>query len=98
MPTQSAAAVSAQRVVNWSTDVIAKSRGMYQGSKNMIWNNGDGLTPQQFFDALGTQSVAFLTVMASIAAAANGCHAASIDTTTPKALTLNADGTVTVAA
>jgi hypothetical protein len=63
---------------------------------NEIWNNPQGLTPQQVFDSLNTNAGSFLTLLNSIISALNAIIPGSINLTAPHSTTINDNGTVTV--
>jgi hypothetical protein len=63
-----------------------------------IWTNKDGLTPQECFDALGTDAVEMVMVSNAIQTAVNSVVPNSMDFSVPATWTMtpNQDGTVTV--
>jgi hypothetical protein len=64
---------------------------------NAIWSNPK-LTPQQCFDAFGTNAANLLQVYATMQTAMNAIVPDSLPQAAPNALTVNSDGTVTVGA
>jgi hypothetical protein len=63
-----------------------------------IWANKNGLTPQECFDALGTDAATLLYLAGSLQNAVNTLAPGTINITTPEGFQLvpNQDGTVTV--
>jgi hypothetical protein len=61
-----------------------------------VWENPDGLTPQQVFDSLGTDAEEALTLSRDLVDFINARAPGSIDTSGLPSLTVNGDGTVTV--
>lgn len=63
-----------------------------------IYNNPDGLTPQQFYDAWGTDAASIVAIKARAATYLNAAVPGSVDPTPPNGHieTVNIDGTVTV--
>jgi hypothetical protein len=68
----------------------------YQGSMKAIWQNPDGLTPQQAFDAFGTDAVELVRLAGIQAATLNNVQAGTVDTSAVPSFTVNQDGTITV--
>jgi len=63
---------------------------------NNIWENPDGLTPQQAIDAFGTDGVELFRLAWILQEAANEAKAGTLTQTPPVEVTKNQDGTVTI--
>lgn len=62
----------------------------------LVWENPDGLSPQEVFDSLGTDAGAYLNVARKTIALLNEELPGTLPEETPKPVTINDDGTVTV--
>lgn len=70
--------------------------GSYNDIKERVWNNPQGLSPQEVFDALGTNSAELFQLSALLVATVNSAAPDTLDGSQPYAFTVNGDGTVTV--
>ena len=68
---------------------------IYNSLMNSIWQNADGLTPQQAFDSFGTDAGELVTYGHLLAGLINNVTPDAVSTITPEALTVNENGTVT---
>ena len=66
-----------------------------RGNLALVWQNSDGLSPQEVFDAFGTDAVELLRLSSIVKNAINAATPNVIDDI-PATLTPNEDGTVTV--
>lgn len=64
---------------------------------NTIWSNSNGLTPQEVCDALGTDAGNLFTLAGSLQAVVNAAQPGALPQAPLKAVTINSDGTVTLA-
>jgi hypothetical protein len=78
------------------TDNYSQMLSLHKTGFAMVWNNKDGLTPQQCFDAMGSEAVMFLSLGQVMAELLNTAVPGSVIETPPQPLTVNEDGTVTV--
>jgi len=62
----------------------------------MVWNNRNGLTPQQVCDALGTDAGALFTLAGGLQAVINTAKPDSLTLTPPKSVSIGSDGNVTI--
>ena len=86
-----------RRMVNGEAQLLRSFTTLYQE----VWQNADGLTPQQVCDALGTKASSLFVVAGTMANALYTIDPAGLGTmvSVPPgyAATLHADGTVTLA-
>lgn len=61
----------------------------------MVWANPDGLTPQEVFDAFGTDAAELVRLAQILKDAVNKAVPGTFPTTAPD-FTINKDGTITV--
>jgi hypothetical protein len=61
-----------------------------------VWNNPNGLTPQEVFDSLETDAAELVKYHDDLATAINNAEPDTILLGTPYPITLHNDGTVTV--
>lgn len=80
---------SAQRCFNSMLTTYAQSMAA-------VWQNVDGLTPQQAFDALGTSAGQAVQLLGLLVATVNSATPGTLPVPDPTAITVNQDGTVTV--
>ena len=85
-----------RRLVNGETQLLHSFAALYQE----VWQNADGLTPQQVCDALGTKAANLFVVAGTMSNALYTIDPAGLGTmvSVPPgyAATLHADGTVTL--
>ena len=62
----------------------------------MIWNNGNGVSPQEVLDEMGTDAAELFTFSTSIQGMLYEADNTYISITPPYEYTINEDGTVTV--
>lgn len=62
---------------------------------NQVWNNHT-LTPQQVFDAFGTNAAVLVSVSYNTGILLNALSPGVVNSNPPHSLTINSDGTVTV--
>ena len=72
--------------------------GLLQYCFNVLWNNPNGMTPQQVLDAFGTDAGMLVDIMTGMGQAVNEMMPGALPLVSPFQLTTNADGTVTVGA
>lgn len=92
---QSAAAVEIKGVCSQMLNLNTNS---FTRIFNIVWNNRNGLTPQQVCDALATDAGSLFALAGGLQAVINTAQAGSLTLTPPKAVTVNSDGTVTIGA
>lgn len=95
-PTPTQLAVNA--LVAFGAQCVSHAQMLYGQGFRLVWNNPQGLTPQQVCNALGNQAGALFTSAAALAAWANAIQSNAITQAPPKAFTINGDGTVTISA
>ena len=81
-------------LVGIANDMYKKLALSYIEGARIIWQNDDGLNPQQAIDSLGNDAVAFLTLATQVAALVNNASPGTINFSAPMSTTLNEDGTV----
>ena len=84
------------QIIRASSQTYASLKGSTQSLFNLVWKNQYGLTPQQVFDALGTDAASLHGLFAPVAGILNAAVPGSINLTEPDAVTVNPDGTCTV--
>lgn len=89
--------VDALRIKSVCAGTLASLVANYKSGFNIVWHNPK-LTPQQVFDALGTDAGQFLSMAQDLATLILKYAPATVLPAAPKAMTVNPDGTVTVAA
>jgi len=70
--------------------------GSYNDIRQMVWNNRQGLTPQEVFDALGTNGAELFQLSGLLVTTVNTAKPDTLDAAQPYEFTINPDGTVTV--
>lgn len=82
-----------QALMNVSFDRLVRDFGtLFQ----QVWNNQNGLTPQQIFDAFGTDAVQLFVIAGTIQDAVNHIQPSTLNGTPPLPYVIHQDGTVTV--
>ena len=85
-----------RHMVSGETQLLHSFAGMYQE----VWQNADGLTPQQVCDALGTKAGSLFVIAGTMANALYTIDPAGVGTMVGVpagyAVTIHADGTVTL--
>ena len=76
--------------------LFSNMRAVYVNNYRMVWQNPDGLTPQEVFDGFGEAAVEFFSTSLSLYRYLNMVVSDSLDLPAPYELTANADGTITV--
>ena len=84
---------SIKAVINVQYNVLTSSITKLFG---MVWSNPAGLTPQQVFDAFGTDCAQLHGLFALFSNALNTAKAGSITLAEPHPVTVNGDGSCTV--
>ena len=85
-----------QRMITTINTIFKTLVEAIQAGQVATWQNTDGLTPQECFDALGKDAAELEQIKTALANALNGLSPNSIDIKTPKPVTVNEDGTVKV--
>lgn len=70
--------------------------GIHNDLKNGVWNNPQELTPQEVFDALGTNSGELFALSTLLVNTVNAAKPGTLVDEHPYNYTINPDGTVTV--
>lgn len=76
---------------------FSAQKAHYNYLQSIIWDNPNGLTPQQVMDALGTDAGQVLTIAAAARTFINSLSANAV-VGPPLEYTINVDGTVTISA
>lgn len=61
-----------------------------------LWNNRDGLSPQEVCDALGTDAASLFILFGTMKATINSVKPGALTLSAPFEFTINEDGTVTI--
>ena len=85
-----------KQVARKSYETFQAMVGNYSEIKRMMWQNQQGLTPQQAFDALGTNAAELFQLSSVLVQAVNSVKPNTLDPAQPYEFTVNEDGTVTV--
>ncbi len=72
--------------------------GVYSDIAKRVWDNQQGLTPQEVMDALGTNAADLFQLSALLVTTVNTAKPGTLDGEQPYEFTINPDGTVTVGA
>jgi hypothetical protein len=85
-------------IVDTLQSAMSVIKDHFEGIYRETWNNSDGLTPQEGFDALGTDSVQLLAISDGIQQLINSIVPGTFDYHVPTGLimTINQDGTITI--
>ena len=86
----------AKRIKQEATNLFTGMAGTYQTLKQIVWENPAGLTPQEVFDALGSDSAQLFQLSALLVQTVNAAQPGTLDPAQPYNFTINPDGTVTV--
>lgn len=78
------------------TSNYTNTLNLYNKGNKMIWDGKAGLTPQECFDALGTDAASYVMLGMKVAELLNTAVPGTIDVSGMPAITINEDGTVTV--
>jgi len=84
------------RIQRQATHLFSQMGQTYEGIKQSVWGNQQGLTPQEVFDALGTNGAELFQLSALLVQAVNAAKPDTLDPAQPYEFTINEDGTVTV--
>jgi hypothetical protein len=84
------------QILGSSNQLFRQMVNIFSSNMQAVWNNADGLTPQQVMDIFGTDAGALVTGAAGLAALINATVPTTVNPTAPQTLTVNEDGTVTV--
>lgn len=78
--------------------LFAQMKNGYEQNHTQVWENPDGLTPQQVCDALGSDAVELFTLASVLANTVNHAKPDTITGSVPDGVTAtpNEDGTVTI--
>jgi hypothetical protein len=63
---------------------------------NELWNNPQGLTPQQVLDSLSTNAASFVQGLGALITTINTLYPGAVSLTPPHSITINSDHTATV--
>lgn len=85
-----------RRIKQKSTETLFGLIGTYEELKTIVWENPQGLTPQQVFDSLGTSAGELFQLSAVLVQTVNTVQPNTLDAAQPYQFTVNPDGTVTV--
>lgn len=85
-----------KRIAKKSYETLQGLIGAYGDIKTMVWNNQQGLTPQEVFDALGTNGAELFQLSGLLVQTVNAAKPGAINPAQPYEFTINEDGTVTV--
>lgn len=85
-----------RRIKQRSTETLFGLIGTYEELKNAVWNNPQGLTPQQVFDSLGTDASQLFSLSTVLVQTVNTVQPNTLVDSHPYNYTINEDGTVTV--
>jgi hypothetical protein len=72
--------------------------GSYTDIKKRVWDNPQGLTPQEVMDSLGTSAAELFQLSSLLVTTVNTAQPDTLDASQPYEFTINPDGTVTVGA
>lgn len=78
------------------TDNHVQMLSVYQRGFNLVWYNKTGLSPQQCFDAMGSDATMFLVLGQIMAELLNTAIPGSADKVPPQSISVGEDGTVRV--
>lgn len=84
------------RIARKSYETYQGLIGSYTDIREMVWNNQQGLTPQQVFDALGTDAAEMFQLSGLLVQTVNAVKPDTLSAAQPYEFTVNDDGTVTV--
>lgn len=84
------------RIARKSYETFQGLVGTYVELKQTVWENPQGLTPQQVFDALGTNGGELFSLSTLLVTTVNTVIPGTLTDTHPYEFTINPDGTVTV--
>ena len=87
---------AALRIQNEATVLFTRMGQTHNQIMQIVFQNQQGLTPQQVLDAVGTSGAELLTLAGSLVTLVNTAVPSTLPTTFPYTLTVNPDGTVTV--
>ena len=87
---------AARRIKQMATELFSGMGDTYQGIREIVWQNPQGLTPQQVFDALGTEGAELFQLSSLLVQTVNAAKPDTLDGSQPYNFTVNDDGTVTV--
>lgn len=68
----------------------------FQNTFSDVWNNSEGLSPQEVFDSFGTDAAELFQLADTVGKAIETLQPGSITTKAPMKYEINKDGTVTV--
>lgn len=78
------------------TETFKSVISTYNSIFGMIWQNENGLTPQECFDGLGTDALKLMQVAGAFKQVVNSIKPGAISVSSPIQVSPNADGTITV--
>lgn len=78
------------------TNQFRSIQGTFESARSLIWENNDGLTPQQAFDAFGNEAGKLIQASLACSTLINTLFPNTVDVNPPHPVTVNQDGTVTV--
>ena len=87
---------AAQAIQSQAANLFANMGRTYEQISNIVFNNPQGLTPQEVLDALGTNAAELLSLSDLLVQTVNAAAPGTITPGYPVTLTANPDGTVTV--
>jgi len=91
-------ALTTQQITNQLQTQFGNNIATFNRIYNLVWNNPQGLTPQQVLNGLGADATELFQLAVGMANYVNSIIPNTLPTTTPYAITFNQDGTVTVGA
>ena len=87
---------SAQAIQSQAAALFTNMGRTYEQISNIVFNNPQGLTPQEVLDGLGTNAAELLGLSDLLVQTVNAAVPGTITPDRPGTLTPNPDGTVTV--
>lgn len=87
---------AAQAIQSQASNLFTNMGRTYEQISNIVFNNPQGLTPQEVLDGLGTNAAELLSLSDLLVQTVNTAAPDTITPGYPATLTANPDGTVTV--
>ena len=84
------------RIKKVSLNIYKTMENRHESVWDLIWNNKDGLTPQEILDSFGSDAAELFLFSGSIQAMLASAGAGYVPVETPNEFVVNGDGTVTV--
>lgn len=88
--------IAAQTIVTQLNTMLSKITTGYSAIFDRVWNDPNGLTPQQVCDALATNAGQLFLLASSLKTLVNSAKSNAITLTEPNQFTIDQDGTVTI--